>query len=392
MFAKRFSAWFAAVASLMLIASGSLAHAQTLSPTENGDSEMPFWDFTSLTVLAEEGVSVAITEELFESRVDIRPIAEFPDFGYFAYSVPSLDGQYLRLVEGEVVSWSDQISFSSTTLMRAPEEISGVGSETFTDGNRTFNVVASASGTTDEWVWWECTKAGLCGLGQGAVNIANGVQDTVIGVANIPAAAVNGIAWTEEQLGILDGDDPIRVPYIPSPDWSKDLIVEEDDFSHGVSKFSGAAGVEILTSVWIAKIAKAHRVTGLIDDAPISGAGRKLFSSLDDFKARSGFVFRSDTEAAKAFEVYQNAGKAQKGIVIGHDLDPINQGYNGWQAFRMKADDWTYEINMSWIDGAVDAGKPVLIATPYDKIKVGSITWQEMMRVINRGGKVVFER
>lgn len=127
-------------------------------------------------------------------------------------------------------------------------------------------------------------------------------------------------------------------------------------------------------------------------NAPISGAGRKLFNSFDDFKARSGFVFRSDKEAAKAFEVYQNAGKAQKGIVIGHDLDPINQGYKGWQAFRMKADDWTYEINMSWIDGAVDAGKPVLIATPYDKIKVGSITWQEMMRVINRGGKVVFER
>lgn len=97
------------------------------------------------------------------------------------------------------------------------------------------------------------------------------MQDTVIGVANIPAAAVNGIAWTEEQLGILDADDPIRVPYIPSPDWSKDLIVEEDDFSHGVSKFSGAAGVEILTGVWIAEIAKAHRVTGLIDDLVEAG-------------------------------------------------------------------------------------------------------------------------
>lgn len=193
------------------------------------------------------------------------------DFGYFAYSVPSLDGQYLRLVEGEIVPWSDQISFSTTTLARAPDEVSNDGSETLTDGNRTFYVVASASGTTDEWVWWECTKAGLCGLGQGAVNIANGLQDTVIGVANIPAAAVNGIAWTEEQLGILDADDPIRVPYIPSPDWSKDLIVEEDDFSHGVSKFSGAAGVEILTGVWIAKIAKAHRVTGLIDDLVEAG-------------------------------------------------------------------------------------------------------------------------
>jgi RHS repeat-associated protein len=118
--------------------------------------------------------------------------------------------------------------------------------------------------------------------------------------------------------------------------------------------------------------------------------GGKLLDSFSRFKSRCGFVFKSDKEAAKAYEVYQRASKAEKGIVIGHDLDPINQAYNGWQAFRMKADDWTYEINMSWIDGAIDSGKPVLCATPYDKIKVGSITWQELMRVRNRGGTVVF--
>lgn len=268
MFRKHVNAWLVIVFSLTLIASGSFAQAQTLPPADNGDTDIPFWDFTSLTVLAEEGISVEVTEEIFEARVEIQSTSELPDFGYFAYSVSSLDGQYLRLVEGEVVPWSDQISFSSTTLMRAPEELSVDGSEAFTDGSRTFYAVASASGTTDQWVWWECTKAGLCGLGQGAVNIVNGVQDTVIGVANIPAAAVNGIAWTEEQLGILDGDDPIRVPYIPSPDWSKDLIVEEDDFSHGVSKFSGAAGVEILTGVWIAKIAKFPKVANLLDNLP----------------------------------------------------------------------------------------------------------------------------
>ena len=230
--------------------------------------DMPFWDFTKISVIAEEGIALQITEDLFESRVDIHSTSEVLDFGYFAYSIPSLDGQYLRLVEGEVVPWSEQISFLSTTLVRAPDEVSNDGSETLTDGNRTLYVVASASGTTNEWVWWECTKAGLCGLGQGAFNIVNGVQDTVIGVANIPAAAVNGIAWTEEQLGILDADDTIRVPYIPSPDWSKDLIVEEDDFSHGVSKFSGAAGVEILTGVWIAKIAKFPKVANLLDKLP----------------------------------------------------------------------------------------------------------------------------
>lgn len=268
MFSKHFSAWIATVASLMLFASGSLAHAQTLPPTENGDSDTPFWDFTSLTVLAEEGISLNVTEELFESRVDIQSNSELPDFGYFAYSVPSLDGQYFRLVEGEVVPWSDQIRFSSTTLMRAPEEISDGAPETFTDGNRTFYVVASASGTTDEWVWWECTKAGACGLAQGVLNIANGVQDTVIGVANIPAASVNGIAWIQEQRGVLDPNDPIRVPYFSSPDWSKDKIVEEGEFSHNISKFAGAAGVEILTGVWIAKIAKFPKVANLLDKLP----------------------------------------------------------------------------------------------------------------------------
>ncbi|MDP1560485.1 MAG: hypothetical protein Q8M16_03720, partial [Pirellulaceae bacterium] len=136
----------------------------------------------------------------------------------------------------------------------------------------------------------------------------------------------------------------------------------------------------------------SRRVVQTVDDVPISGASRKLFNSLEGFKAGTGLVFKSDKEAAKAFEVYKNAGKSQKGIVIGHGLDPINHGHSGWQAFRMKGADWTDEINMAWIDGAVDAGKPVLLATPYKDIIVGSVTWREMVRVINRGGKVVFER
>lgn len=149
MFSKFIAIRLATVVSLLLIVSGSFVQAQTVSSTGSGDSDMPFWDFTKITVIAEEGISLQVTEELLESRVDIRSTSELPDFGYFAYSVPSLDGQYLRLVEGEAVPWSDQISFSSTTLVRAPDEMSDDGSETFTNGNRTFYVVASASGTTD---------------------------------------------------------------------------------------------------------------------------------------------------------------------------------------------------------------------------------------------------
>jgi hypothetical protein len=282
----------------LFMASVSFAQAQTLtsgtSPSpDSQDHNVPFWDTESLTVISEEGISLEITRNLFQSQIDIQTTSELPDFGYFAYSIRSLDGQYLRLVEGEITPLSEQIQFSSTTLMRAPEELSGDGSESFTDGDRTFYAVASASGATDEWYWWELTEAGLAGLGQGAVNIANGLQDTVIGVANIPAAAVNGIAWTEEQLRILDGDDPIRVPYIPSPDWSKDLVVEEDDFSHGVSKFAGAGGVEILSGVWIAKLVKAGKIERLlragqqVDRNGLTKAGRALQKHGD----RTGSVF-----------------------------------------------------------------------------------------------------
>ncbi|MBL8891038.1 MAG: hypothetical protein JNL67_13735, partial [Planctomycetaceae bacterium] len=130
-----------------------------------------------------------------------------------------------------------------------------------------------------------------------------------------------------------------------------------------------------------------------VADTAIGSAGRKLFDSLDDFKANSGLVFKGgDAEAVRAFAAYQKASKAKNGLVIGHELDPIDQAFDGWQAFRMKGKDYTEEINWAWIDGAVDAGKPVLVATPHDKIRVGSITWREMMRVLSRGGKVIFNR
>ena len=55
------------------------------------------------------------------------------------------------------------------------------------------------------------------GVAQGAANIVNGVQDSVVGVLNIVPGAVNTIASAEERVGILNPEDPIRVPYIPCP-------------------------------------------------------------------------------------------------------------------------------------------------------------------------------
>ncbi len=117
-------------------------------------------------------------------------------------------------------------------------------------------------------LFWDETWAGLIGfgkgfLGQGPVNIVNGLQDTVIGIANLPARGVNSIAWVEEKLGILP-EDSIHVPYIPSPDWSRGLVTHEGGTgwgdTHNWSKGLGAGAAEILTGAAIAKIMKARQV------------------------------------------------------------------------------------------------------------------------------------
>jgi len=107
----------------------------------------------------------------------------------------------------------------------------------------------SGSNSASSWGWGGFTIAGefFKGMGQGVLNTVNGVQDALIGMANIPAAGVNMIAFTEEQLGIINPEDSIRIPYIPSPDWSRDMVVYESDGAHAVSKVAG--GIAVLAGV-----------------------------------------------------------------------------------------------------------------------------------------------
>ena len=113
----------------------------------------------------------------------------------------------------------------------------------------------------------------------------------------------------------------------------------------------------------------------------------RVLSSFDEFKV--GRNFKSAEEALKAWEAYQQAAKAGKGIVIGHGDDALKTSFDGWQAFRMREDKWTLEINRAWIDGAIDAGLPVRLATTFDDVVRGSVTWDEIQRVITRGGTLV---
>ena len=68
----------------------------------------------------------------------------------------------------------------------------------------------------------------------------------------IPNGVSSGIYW----LRGTPEEQQLKIPYIPSPDWSKDLIVHESGTCHNISKFSGAGGVEILTGAWVAKASK----------------------------------------------------------------------------------------------------------------------------------------
>jgi len=90
----------------------------------------------------------------------------------------------------------------------------------------------------------------IVGIGQGTANTANGLQDAVIGVVNLPASTCN-----------LFGAD---IYEIPSPDWSEGLLMDEDPFQHQVSKFMGGQSAYFLITVGAGnamQAAKACKVT-----------------------------------------------------------------------------------------------------------------------------------
>ena len=79
--------------------------------------------------------------------------------------------------------------------------------------------------------------AGTLGTAQGVANTINAGTDAVIGVANTPALAWNYTAgWLAP-----------NIPYIPAPDWSKDLITNEGETAHAVSKGAGGIAITAIT-------------------------------------------------------------------------------------------------------------------------------------------------
>ncbi|MCC7568261.1 MAG: RHS repeat-associated core domain-containing protein [Candidatus Methanofastidiosa archaeon] len=103
--------------------------------------------------------------------------------------------------------------------------------------------------------WQECMQcvrtggeivlAVVQGSAQGSVNVVNGLQDSVIGIVNLPIIGGNLVARPFTDA---------RVPLIPSPDWSYGLVMEEDLTLHQISKAVGAEAVEFLAGVGATKV------------------------------------------------------------------------------------------------------------------------------------------
>ncbi len=91
---------------------------------------------------------------------------------------------------------------------------------------------------------------------QGLANVANGVQNTVIGMANIPADVANGV-------GYLTAGDSTIIPVIPSPDWSNNLVVQNDP-AHGISTFLGGQAATTLATLGLSQLGTAGEAANLV--------------------------------------------------------------------------------------------------------------------------------
>jgi hypothetical protein len=116
---------------------------------------------------------------------------------------------------------------------------------------------------TEGRLWWTAMQhplpvlkdAGL-GLLQGTLNTLNGAQDSIIGMLNL------GIQYGPFGAVVRDlrafGIDLT----LPSPDWSRDLVIDESDRSHWWSKFLGGEGLVTLATLGVGELAEAARAGG----------------------------------------------------------------------------------------------------------------------------------
>ena len=98
---------------------------------------------------------------------------------------------------------------------------------------------------------WNAAVGFGAGGVQGLANTANGVQNGIIAIPNLVPAAWN---LTAGKVGASP------MPFIPSPNWSANLIVKNDP-TQQVSMFLGGQGVITLTTLGLSQLAQAKNLT-----------------------------------------------------------------------------------------------------------------------------------
>jgi len=181
--------------------------------------------------------------------------------------------------------------------------------------------------------------AGAAGLGvvQGGANAVNGLQDAAIGIVNIAPLAYNGtVASSINATSRLAGFNvDVRSGYIPSPDWSRDLLVDSSSYSHGASKFLGGQGLATLITLGASQAGNARHLTHLTtptgatsiaSEGVITGRGG-VFAIKKAWESTFGRIIQTGTpRTTAAIEITGEAAQAFRPIEVGAPL-----GLRAWQ-------------------------------------------------------------
>lgn len=123
---------------------------------------------------------------------------------------------------------------------------------------------SSSSSSFSNWVTYEYNTAMAMiqnpfsaiggyyvGLGQGVLNTANGLQNAVIAIPNLVPTVWN---VTAGNVGAP------TMGYIPSPDWSANVLVQNDPY-HNLGMFLGGQGAFTLITLGLSQVGQASQLT-----------------------------------------------------------------------------------------------------------------------------------
>gem|GEM_PF-2015691 len=109
-------------------------------------------------------------------------------------------------------------------------------------------------------VYQEVTEVTVLPLGQGLVNIPQGVQNSVIGLAN------TGLDFAEFRsptlFAVLRVIDPESEWRVPSPQWAQGLVIETEEWAYAGSTTLGGEAAIVLATLGAGAVAQSRAAAG----------------------------------------------------------------------------------------------------------------------------------